>query len=450
MPTTLRIALLAGLLALASNLAVIGFVYWQTYDEAIVSLRRDTAEHVQEFADIYQFGGAVALRSEVEASARAGGPDSLIALITPDHRALAGNLTPASIARVPLKRGSFVIALRREGEITSHEAVTEVRRLGETWLVSARLSGGGLALRQLLARSLLIGTGLSLLLGLLCAGLIARFVDRRVLDIAKVAADFSRGDFERRAWVGRGSDAFTSLARQINQMLDRIATLMNELRLLSDGLAHDLRSPIGRLRAAADAALRTPDSAQRGHLLGNIIRQADELGRMLATVLEIGRSQTLSPQSHFASFDPAKLVAEVAEMYEPLAEDQGIRLWFEGPAEALPLSGHRQLIAQSLSNLVENALAYGAAGKEVRLSFAEQADSVVISVADHGPGIAPDQQALARRRFGRLDPSRSSGGAGLGLALVEAIAHAHGGKLVFCDNHPGLDARLILSRAIDG
>lgn len=450
MPTTLRIALLAGLLALASNLAVIGFVYWKTYDAAIVSLRRETAEQGQELADIYQFGGDVALRSEVEASARGGAPDSLIALIAPDHRALAGNLAAVSAAQVPLKRGSFVIALRREGDSSAHEAVTAVRRLGDTWLVSARLSGGGLALRQLLARSLLIGTGLSLLLGLLCAGLIARFVDHRVLDIAGVAGDFSRGDFERRAWVGRGSDAFASLARQINQMLDRITTLMNELRLLSDGLAHDLRSPIGRLRAAADAALRTPDPAQREHLLGNIIRQSDELSRMLATVLEIGRSQTLSPQSHFASFDPAKLVAEVAEMYEPLAEDQGVRLWFEGPDEATPLSGHRQLIAQALSNLVENALAYGAAGKEVRLSFAERADALVISVADHGPGIAPDQQALARQRFGRLDPSRSAGGAGLGLALVEAVAQAHGGELELGDAGPGLDARLILPRTQPG
>lgn len=450
MPTTLRIALLTGLLALASNLAVIGFVYWHTYDAAIVALRRDTAERAQELVDIYQFGGAEALRSEVTAEARSGGPDNIVALLGPRHAILAGNLDPRSAARVPLKAGTVVIALQRVGEAGPHEAVTLVRRAGGAWLVSARLSGGGLALRQLLERSLLIGAGLSLMLGLLCAGLIARFVGRRVSDIAQVTEKFADGDFSRRAAVGSGRDAFAKLARQINHMLDRISTLMSELHVLSDSLAHDLRSPVGRLRAAADAALRTSDPAERERSLGSIIRQSDELSRILGTVLEIARSESLSVRAQFAPFDPAQLVAEVAEMYEPLAEDRGISLSFDGPAEAPPLLGHRQLLAQALSNLVENALAYGAAGKEIRLRFAEEPDRLIFAVSDRGPGLAPDQQALARRRFGRLDPSRSAGGAGLGLALVEAIAHAHGGELRLDDNRPGLDAALVIPRVAAG
>ena len=446
MPTTLRIALLTGLLALASNLAVIGFIYWHTHDTTIDDLKRETVDETRALTEIYQFGGDEAVRSEVAATAAAGKPDELIALANARHQPIAGNIDPGSLAKVAFRPGTQILALARTGDRRSHDAVIQVRSLGGLWLISGRQSEGGLALRELLERSLLIGSALALVLGAFSAGLTARFVVRRIRDIADVTEGFSRGDFSRRAAVGRGGDAFAALAGQINRMLDRIATLMDELKALSDSLAHDLRSPVGRLRVAADAALQTNDPAERQQLLGSILRQSDALMRILTTVLEIGKSESLIARNQFELFDPCALVAEVAEMYEPLTEDRGLRFALRAPSSVQPLFGHRQLIAQALSNLIENALTYGAAGGEITLTLDDRPDSVSIGVADRGPGIARDQRATARARFGRLDPSRSVHGAGLGLTLVEAIAHAHGGKLVLCDNSPGLVAEVVIPR----
>src|SRR5207302_5581816 len=222
-------------------------------------------------------------------------------------------------------------------------------------------------------------------------------------------------------------DAFDQLGRQINAMLDRISTLMQELRLLTDSLAHDLRSPVSRLRSAAHAAAQA-DPAEQEELLGSVIRQADSLIRILTAVLEISRSEAQTGRNQFAWFDLSELAAELAEMYEPLAEEAGARIQYDPPGRAVPLFGHRQLLAQAVSNLIENAVRYGAEGGDIRVAVQGLGTQIRIEVADHGPGIPIELQSEARRRFGRLDSSRSAEGAGLGLALAEAIAHLHDGQ----------------------
>jgi signal transduction histidine kinase len=297
-------------------------------------------------------------------------------------------------------------------------------------------------LAEALERSLWLALGLSILFGVASGWFIARYVNRRVRALARVADAVSAGDFARRAPVGAGGDAFDVLARRINAMLDRIEALMSELRLLTDSLAHDLRSPVQRLRARVETAVTTTDEEQRDVLLAGVVKEADALTRLLTTVLEIGRSEAGTARAQFVALDPGALVAEIAEMYEPLAEEKGVLLH----AEAGPVSlvmGHRQLLAQALTNLVDNALSYGG-GRPVTL-FARIADGAFeLGVADHGPGIAERDRGEARRRFGRLDAARNAPGAGLGLALVESIAHLHGGTLELADNVPGLRATLLL------
>jgi signal transduction histidine kinase len=219
---------------------------------------------------------------------------------------------------------------------------------------------------------------------------------------------------------------------------------MEELRMLTDSLAHDLRSPVSRLRSAAHSAAETSDPAERDHQLSSVIRQADSLMRILTTVLEISRSEALTGRKQFSWFDAGALIAELGEMYEPLADDAGTALQLRCPHEPLPVFGHRQLIAQAVSNLIENAVRYGAAGGPIRLLVESSRHGLTIAVADRGPGIPLDRRAEALRRFGRLDSSRSAEGAGLGLALVQAIAHLHDGELVLDDNGPGLLAILEL------
>lgn len=445
MPTSLRIALLAGLLALATNLAIIGFIHYRTYDESVATLRRQVTQQAQVLTDVYHSGGIDSLVSAVNDSNDPSDPQVAADLLDPSGRPQLGNVASLSMGAEPLSEGYHVALVTLEGETAPHEAAIYLHHLrNRGWLMTVRIAGEGLALRQTLQSSLLIGLALSILLGIACGVILARYVGRRVRAIASVADQIAAGDFRQRIPVSGSRDSFDGLARQINQMLDRISTLMEELSMLTDSLAHDLRSPVGRLRAAADRALGTKSGEQREQLLVKIIQEADSLMRMLTTVLEIGRSEALATRKQFARFDVGELASELAEMYEPVAEEAGARLKFDSPGKPIELFGHRQLLAQAVSNLVENAIKYGANGGEITLSADEKRDHTVIEVRDRGPGIPSEMRGQARRRFVRLDSSRTANGAGLGLALAEAIAHLHRGELVLDDCHPGLRAALEL------
>jgi len=439
MPTTLRIALLAGLLALLSNLAVIGFIYLRTHDEAVATVHRQVIEQGKVLADVYRSGGAGALNGAIDDTMTYADPQTVIALVSPDRREIKGNLETVRGAVLGPPEGYRTALVRLRGQTTPREAALAVHRLpNRQWLISGRIAGEGLAIRDTLERSLLIALVVAGLLGLLCGVLTARYVGRRISDFARVANRISPRDLSQRVPVSRAGDAFDRLAAQINAMLDRISALMEELRLLTDSLAHDLRSPVSRLRSAAHAAAESSDPAEQEELLGSVIRQADALMRILTAVLEISRSEALTGRKQFNWFDVGELAAELAEMYDPLADERGASLEYERPARPVPLFGHRQLLAQAVSNLVENAIRYGSAGGEIRVRVHPGERQIRVEVGDRGPGIPAERRDEARRRFGRLDSSRSDEGAGLGLALAEAIAHLHEGELWLTDNRPGL------------
>ena len=301
-----------------------------------------------------------------------------------------------------------------------------------------------MALRETLERSLLIALVVAILLGLACGIILAQFVGRRIGNIVTVTDQITGHDLTRRVPESGGNDPLDRLGRQINEMLDRIGGLMEELRMVTDSLAHDLRSPVSRLRSAAHAAAEAADPAERDQQLSSVVRQSDSLMRILTTALEISRSEAFTSRSQFSRFDVGQLGAELSEMYEPVAEEAGVALRFQQPARATEFFGHRQLIAQAVSNLVENAIRYGASGGQIDVTVGEDGRNVAISVADQGPGIPEERRGEALRRFGRLDASRSEEGAGLGLALVRAIAHLHDGELRLEDNKPGLIAVLRL------
>jgi signal transduction histidine kinase len=443
MRTSYRIALLAGLLALAANLALIGFIHWRTYDEAASTLQRQVSHQSLVLEQIYDAGGPKSLFDAIDGTVGPDDPQAIAAVLGNDGKLVTGNVA-ALITPGLLSEGFHTGIVRLSGDKTAHESGVYLHRLdGDRWLLSGRVAGEGLALRNTLERSLLIGAVLSLLLGALCGLLVARYVAQRVADIVHVAERIGDGDLSQRIPVGPARDPFESLGTQINAMLDRIQLLMGELRMLTDSLAHDLRSPVGRLRAAAERAIAAPDEQQRDLLLGNVIQQSDALMRILTTVLEIGRTESFASRSQFTKFDAAGLCAELAEMYEPVAEEAGAELQWDAAGTAV-IDGHRQLLAQAISNLIENALKYGTPGGHISLRTGENADHVTIEVADRGPGIPAAQRAAAVRRFGRLDESRSTAGAGLGLTLAQSIAHLHGGELVLADAGPGLIARLQL------
>jgi signal transduction histidine kinase len=438
MPTTLRIALLAGLLALVSNLAVIGFIYVRTHDEAVATLHRQVVEQSKVLTDVYRTGGKAALDEAIDDTLSYADPQTAVALLGADGRELHGNLAEAPSFQ-SMQEGYRSAVIRLRGQPSPHQAEIVLSRLPSgQWLVSGRLVGEGLAFRATLERSLLLALVVAGLLGLLCGVVLAHYVSRRIGNIAAVANRISARDLSQRVPLSGAGDSFDRLGQQINAMLDRISTLMEELRLLTDSLAHDLRSPVSRLRAAAHAAAETSDPAEQEDLLASVVRNADALIRILTTVLEISRSEALTGRNQFTWFDAGELAAELAEMYDPLADERGASLRFDRPDRAVPLFGHRQLLAQALSNLIENAIRYGADGGQVDVKVEPGEKRILIAVADRGPGIPTARREEALRRFGRLDSSRSDEGAGLGLALVQSIAHLHEGQLHLDDNRPGL------------
>jgi Signal transduction histidine kinase len=209
---------------------------------------------------------------------------------------------------------------------------------------------------------LLIAILVASLLGLVCGVIVAHYVGRRIGNIAAVADRISGRDLSQRVPLSGAGDAFDRLGQQINAMLDRITGLMEELRMLTDSLAHDLRSPVSRLRAAAQAAAESTDPAEQEELLGSVIRHADALMRILTAALEISRSEALTGRNQFTWFDASDFAAKLTEMYEPLAEEDDVVLRYERPPRPIPLFGHRQLLSQAVSNLIENAIRYGSTG----------------------------------------------------------------------------------------
>ncbi|HEX6073195.1 MAG TPA: ATP-binding protein [Sphingomicrobium sp.] len=428
-----------------SNLGVIGFIYWRTHDEEMSTLRHQVVEQSAVLEDVYRRGGKAATIDAIDDTVALADPQTAVALLDGKGRQVTGNLAVRPPWNLRLQEGYRNTLLRLEGQPAPREAGVVLHRLPDgAWLVTGRTAGDGLAIRETLESSLLIALALTVLLGLSCGLILAQYVGRRIGEIVAVADRISGRDLTQRVRLSGAGDAFDRLGQQINAMLDRIASLMDELRMLTDSLAHDLRSPVSRLRAAADAAARANDPEERDQLLGNVMRQADSLMRMLSTVLEISRSEALTGRKQFSWFDPGALGSELSEMYEPVAEEAGAPLRFDRDAKLPSLFGHRQLLAQAISNLIENAIRYGSSGGAIRVAVHRVASKLRIEVADRGPGIPSELRSEARRRFGRLDSSRSDEGAGLGLALVEAIAHLHDGQLLLGDNHPGLVAALEL------
>jgi signal transduction histidine kinase len=243
--------------------------------------------------------------------------------------------------------------------------------------------------------------------------------------------------------VAGGRDAIDRLAIRLNAMLDRIEQLVGELRAVTDSLAHDLRSPLARLRARAEQASLAEDEGAREAALGGLLGEADAMMRMLTTLLEIGRSAAMG-RDRFVVVEPGAVLAGLAELYAPAVEEARMTLALDIAPDLPSLPVHRELLSQALANLIDNGLRHAAAGGALALSVAWEGQEVRFTVADHGPGIAPADREEAVRRFGRLDRARSLPGAGLGLSLVEAVARLHGGRLDLADNAPGLRATIVV------
>ena len=218
---------------------------------------------------------------------------------------------------------------------------------------------------------------------------------------------------------------------------------MSELRVVTDSLAHDLRSPLARLRTKTEQAVLIADPTARDAALNNLLLETDLVMAMLSTAIEISRSESVS-RDRFTLVEPADLIEEIADLYEPVAEDAGMVFTVAIDARPPAMKLHRELLSQAVANLIDNAMKHAATGGVVTLRLCDHPTGIAIQVEDRGGGIAEADRALALKRFGRLDTARTTPGAGLGMALIEAVARLHGGRYDLADNAPGLVARIVL------
>jgi len=263
--------------------------------------------------------------------------------------------------------------------------------------------------------------------------------------VSATPAAIAGGDFSQRVRLSGRGDEFDQLAETINDMLDRMARLMEGVREVSNAIAHDLRTPITRARTRLeDAALHASTVSDLRAAIERAIADLDGIVSVFQALLRIAEIEAGSRRSAFAQLDVSALLADVAELYGAVAEEKGISLTVQAPG-TLTIHGDRELIQQAVANLVDNAVKFSPSGNAVHLSAKVTPIGIEIRVADQGPGIPNEDRARAADRFFRGESARNTPGSGLGLALVQAVAMLHGGSLRLGDAGPGLIATLSLA-----
>jgi signal transduction histidine kinase len=301
------------------------------------------------------------------------------------------------------------------------------------------------------------GFGIVALLGLAAGIGASRLILGRIALITATSDSIMAGDLSRRIPVTGSGDELDQLALSLNSMLERIEQLMAGLREVSDNIAHDLKTPLNRLRNRAEAAMRSARDAE-GYRAGleRTIEEADELIKTFNALLLIARLEAGAIEETLEVFDLSKLLRDIVELYEPLAEESGLKLALTSAPDTNEICANRQLIGQAIANLLDNAVKYGRPGErdsvghrvngtgDIMVALRRSSTANEIIVADRGPGIPTVDRDRAVRRFVRLEASRTRPGTGLGLSLVAAVARLHGGRLRLEDNGPGLRAILSL------
>ena len=439
-----RLAALYFLVFAASVLGVLLFVYWTSANFVERQTEATLDAEITGLAEQYVQRGLSGLIQIVAARSAGDRGDATVYLVTdPEGKPLVGNIA-AWPAGVPTDSGWLSFGLERNvnGHLEIRPALGRLLMIrgGYRLLVGRDISDAAAFRRQV--RSALLWAGLiALCVGLLGGTVMSRNMLRRVEQVNRTSERVITGNLSDRVPVHGTSDEFDQLAANLNRMLDQIERLMTAMREVTDDVAHDLKTPLSRLRARLERALVEPPgvSSQRKAIRAAI----DEADRLLATfnaLLSIAELESGARTDLTEALDLSEVVRSAAELYEPVAEERGFFLTVT-THPGVRIRGDRHLLAQALANLLDNALKY-AGGGEIAIRAFRRDGRAALEVADHGPGIPEADRGAVLDRFVRLERSRSTPGNGLGLSLVRAIARRHDGTVVLEDNAPGLRARL--------
>lgn len=433
--------------------SLLGYFAWNTRRMITDQITETVDSEVAELTDQYNNGGIRGLVYAIENRALRPGAN-LYLVTTPQGQAVAGNvgsLQPGVMDRT----GWAETFYRRLDETTTrnHFALVRVAELpGGFRLLIGRDLEERRRLFGIVAKAAQWSVVIVLLLGLGGGIFVARRVLYRIDAMTGTTQRIMAGDLSERVPVGRSGDELDRLAENLNAMLERIEALMAGLKEVSDNIAHDLKTPLTRLRnRAEDALAKAANEGEYRAALESTIEESDGLIRTFNALLMIARAESGQARDNMVDFDAAEVANGIQELYEPLAEDKGLTLSVE--AQPATVHGNRELVSQALANLVENAIKYGkpdvaaandpeTSRPDIQIETRVDGGNILFSVTDRGPGIPAADRARAMERFVRLEASRTQPGSGLGLSLAAAVATLHGGELRLSDAEPGLRATL--------
>ena len=454
--TTFRLSLTYLALFSAAAILAIVYIYWNTTVLLSQQLSQTIDAELKGLAEQYRAGGLEQLvRTVAERSGTPG--NSLYLVADKEGRRLAGNLSAVtpdlwnSLGPV-----EFVYRRPAPGGVENRLAFANVFRLPSGYrLIVGRDIEDRRQLARMVRTTMLWGLGVMALVGIGGGYWVSRRLLARIDSLSDTTRTIMEGDLSGRLPVNGSGDELDRLAQSLNLMLARIEQLMAGLREVSDNIAHDLKTPLSRLRNRVEAALREPygEPVYR-EALERTIEEADGLIKTFNALLSIARIEAGAGPENRETLDVSALLRDVAELYEPVAEERGLELKAEA-ASPVHIKADRQLIGQAIANLVDNAIKYGsvetAVGPvrpEVIVSAVAKNGVAEIIVTDRGPGVPIAERERVLDRFVRLEASRSEPGSGLGLSLVAAVARLHGGSLRLEDNAPGL--KVILALPVNG
>ncbi|MDN3564308.1 ATP-binding protein [Paeniroseomonas aquatica] len=443
-----RFALLFAAMFASAAIALVAVLWWATAG----ALDRQTDAAVRAdaiaLAERWREAGATGLAEAIEERLAVDVENEAIYLLTEAEggRRLAGNLDrwPA----VPAEEGAWFRTR------VLHDGFAAEARLHRLELPGLRLLVGRdeserEQLRRLLTEGVFWASGAVVLFALMGAWLLRHALQARMRPVFATTAAIAGGNLGSRVALSGRGDEFDRLAQTLNTMLERIGTLMEGVRGVSDAIAHDLRTPIARARAKLEDALsEAPDEPALRATVEQGIADLDAISRIFQALLRIAEAEAGARRAAFAPLDLSLVLADAAEIYEVAAEARGQHFATDLPPQ-LELVGDRDLLLQAVVNLLDNAIKFTPPGGTVQLSARRVAKGIEILVADDGPGLAPDDRSHAGERFFRADKARATPGSGLGLSLVQAVAHLHAGELRLEDavagrTPPGLRVVLLL------
>jgi len=439
--STFRLALLYMLLFSTSVLMLLGFIYWSTV--SYISAQTDETIDIEilDLTERYRNAGLSGLTQLLsERLSRRPAGASVYLLTDKDLAPLVGNLDRWPLG-ADIKNGWLEFTLENAGgaDTSEHQARARVFRLsgGFILLVGRDIHDLEITKRRIIA-TLLWGLAIMLVLGGIGSVMMGRSTLRRIEAINETSREIMSGDLSRRVPSRNTGDDFDVLADNLNNMLNQIESLMESVRRVSDNIAHDLRTPLARLRnRLEELSLDVEQSDNRRATVEQALEEADGLLNTFNALLRIARIESHDTRAGFADIDIAALVGDVVELYEPLAEEKSLRL--ATSLEVRPVfKGDRDLLFQALANLLDNAIKYAPPQSEIGFRLEATGDGARLVLSDKGPGIPASQRDNVFQRFFRLEQSRTTPGNGLGMSLVQAVMQLHHLRLELHDNEPGL------------